>query len=96
MNLKKAFNSFLDKYDIVDRYDDESLICHYEKLSTIMLNEKQIKLVNKMLVEKNIFPTLACIIYIILVVILFIFADIKNISQILLLLIFLVTGYIFF
>lgn len=96
MNLKKAFNSFLDKYDIVDRYDDESLICHYEKLSTVMLNEKQIKLVNKMLVEKNIFPTLACIIYIILVVILFIFGDIKNISQILLLLFFLVTGIIFF
>ena len=96
MNLKKAFNSFLDKHDIVDRYDDESLICHYEKLSTIMLNEKQIKLVNKMLVEKNIFPTLSCIIYIILVVILFIFADIKNISQILLLLFFLVTGIIFF
>ena len=55
MNLKKAFNSFLDKYDIVDRYDDESLICHYEKLSTIMLNEKQIKLVKIInIMTKNI------------------------------------------
>lgn len=96
MNIKKRFNKFLDEYDIIDKEDDAEIICNYEELNCISLNEKQINFVNSLIRKKYIPPIIVSIIFVFMIVLMSIFIKEKTGFQIILLLIFFIEASILF
>lgn len=97
MNIKEKINRFLDKYELVEREDDVEFICNYEKLNSIILNEKQIKFVNKLIQKRNIDKIIASTSLIFIMLFLYVFNENKTnmMYQTVILLFFVVVGIVF-